>query len=246
MKIELPIELMSAKEYITKVTKLEDLTYDTKLVRLEFIEPKTMEFLPGQYAQIKVPGIEVVRAYSIASDPKENSNIEFVIRYVPKGQATTYIHKALIVGDTVTITGPYGDFYLNEKSDKDIICIAGGSGKAPILSILSRLEELGMKRNIKYFFGAKAKKDLYLTEYLQSIEKKYPNFQYIPALSEPDEEDEWKGETGLITEVVERLTSTLEDSEAYLCGSPGMIDACIKVLEKKQMPSEQIHYDKFS
>ena len=237
---------MSAKEYKTKVTKLEDLTYDIKRVRFDFIEPKSMDFLPGQYAQIKVPGVEVIRAYSIASDPNDKSFIEFIVRYVPKGLATTYVHKALRLGDEVILTGPYGDFYLNEESDKDIICIAGGSGKAPILSILSRLEELGMKRNIKYFFGAKAVRDLYYSDELKELEKKYPNFEYIPALSEPDPEDNWKGETGLITDVVARNTKDLSDVEAYLCGSPGMIDACIRVLEDKKMPDEQIFYDKFA
>ena len=86
---------------------------------------------------------------------------------------------------------------------------------------------------------------MYYSKELEELEKKYPNFKYIPALSEPDPEDNWKGETGLITEVVARNTKDLTDVEAYLCGSPGMIDACIKVLSNKKMPDEQIFYDKF-
>ena len=246
IKIEIPEEMMSAKEYKAKVTELKDLTYDTMLLRVDLIKPETMEFKPGQYAQLKVPGIDVIRAYSIASNPKHTNLLEFIIRYVPKGKATTFVHKALMVGDTVTLTGPYGDFFLQEDSDKDIICIAGGSGKAPIRSILSYLKDKGMPRKVKYFFGARAVKDLYMTEEFRELEKEFPNFQYIPALSAPEESDNWQGETGLITEVVDRMVGDLSDSEAYLCGSPGMIDACNKVLDDHNLPLEQCFYDKFS
>ena len=195
--------------------------------------------------KIKVPGIEVIRAYSIASDSKDKKNIELLIRYVPNGQATTFVHKALEEGDKIVITGPYGDFFLREDSKRDMICIAGGSGKAPIRSILAKLKEEGMPRKVKYFFGARSKRDLYYTEEFEALAKEYPNFEYIPALSEPKPEDEWTGETGLITDVVDRHTKELTEAEAYLCGSPGMIDACIKVLSRHDMKDENILFDKF-
>jgi Na+-transporting NADH:ubiquinone oxidoreductase subunit F len=246
MKIEIPESMLNAQEYKTLVDKVDDLTYDTKLVRLKLINPKTMEFKPGQYAQLKVPGIEVIRAYSIASHPKHTDMIEFIIRMVPKGKATTFVHKALEVGDKVIVTGPYGDFFLQEDSNRDMICIAGGSGKAPIRSILYYLRDQGMPRKVKYFFGAKAVRDLYYTEEFMKLAEEFPNFEYIPALSEPDEGDDWDGEVGLITDVVDRLTGDLNEAEAYLCGSPGMIDACIKVLKKHDIPDKQVFYDKFS
>ena len=153
MKIVLPKGLLSAKEFKTKITHIEDLTYDIKLVRFTLIEPDHMDFKPGQYVQITVPGIDVVRAYSIASDPKDTHHVELLIRYVPNGQATTFVHKALQIGDKLTVTGPYGDFFLREESNRDMICIAGGSGKAPIRSILARLKAEGMPRKVKYFFA---------------------------------------------------------------------------------------------
>ncbi|HRX45485.1 MAG TPA: 2Fe-2S iron-sulfur cluster binding domain-containing protein, partial [Acholeplasmataceae bacterium] len=116
MKIEIPKELLNAKEYKTEVSYIEDLTYDIKLVRFKLINPTEMVFKPGQYAQLKVPGIDVIRAYSIASHPKYNNEIELIIRQVPNGKATTFVHKALRVGDKVILTGPYGDFYLQEES----------------------------------------------------------------------------------------------------------------------------------
>ncbi|MBE0701290.1 MAG: 2Fe-2S iron-sulfur cluster binding domain-containing protein [Acholeplasmataceae bacterium] len=245
MKIEIPNALMNAQEFLTKVSKMDDLTYDTKLVQLKLIYPPTMSFKPGQYAQLKVPGIEVIRAYSIASNPKETNMIELIIRMVHKGLATTFVHKALEVGDTITVTGPFGDFFLREDSNRDIVCIAGGSGKAPIRSILHYLKDRGMPRKVKYFFGAKTKKDLYYTEEFMNLAKEFSNFKYIPALSEPTIEDQWVGDVGLITEVVDRHVDDLSDSEAYLCGSPGMIDACIRVLNKHDIRPENVHYDKF-
>jgi Na+-transporting NADH:ubiquinone oxidoreductase subunit F len=246
IEISIPESMLYAQEFICKVTEITDLTYDIKLIRLKFIEPDTMSFKPGQYAQLKVPGLEIIRAYSIASNPKTTHEIELIVRMVPKGKATTYVHKALEVGDKAIVTGPYGNFYLQEDSDKDIICIAGGSGKAPIRSILHYLKDQGMPRKVKYFFGARSKKDLYYTEEFVELAKEFKNFEYIPALSDPLPEDNWEGDTGLITDVVDRYAGDLSDSEAYLCGSPGMINACIDVLEKHDVKPENVFYDKFS
>jgi len=245
-KITIPEGLLTAKEFKTKLVKMTDLTYDIKLLDFKLISPNTMPFKPGQFAQIKVPGIDIVRAYSIASNPSDPSHIEMIVRFVPKGQATTYVFQALKVGDIVTLSGPYGNFFLQEQSKRDIVCIAGGSGKAPIRSILSRLKEQGMTRKVRYFFGAKAVRDLYYTEEMKQLQKEFPNFEYIPALSNPLPEDKWNGATGLITDVLDRMTGDLTEAEAYLCGSPGMIDACIKVLNKHQIKPANVFYDKFA
>lgn len=246
MSVEIPSSMLTASEYQTVIADVKDLTYDIKLVRFKLIKPSVMNFKPGQYAQLKVPGIDVIRAYSIASDPAVTDHIEMIVRYVPNGAATTYVFKALQKGDRATITGPYGTFYLQEDSDRDIVMIAGGSGKAPIRSILFRLRATGMNRKVRYFFGAKAVRDLYYTKELRELEKEYPNFQYVPALSSPLPDDKWDGETGLITDVLDRLSGDISESEAYLCGSPGMIDACIKVLKKNGVKNENVYYDKFS
>lgn len=245
MNVSIPEGLMEAVEYRAKVVAVEDLTYDTKLVRFNLIEPKTIDFKPGQFCQIRVPGLDIIRAYSIASDVKNNEVVEFIVRLVPKGQATTFIHKAMLTGDEIILTGPYGDFYLREESRRDMIMIAGGSGKAPIRSIMFKLQDMGMPRKATYFFGARSKRDLYYTEEFMNIDKKYDNFTYVPALSDPTEEDDWDGEVGLITDVVDRMTGDLSEAEAYLCGSPGMINACIEVLKKHNIKDDNILYDKF-
>jgi Na+-transporting NADH:ubiquinone oxidoreductase subunit F len=246
MKIEVMRELLNAQEFKGVVEYIEDLTYDIKLVRVKLLEPDTMDFKPGQYAQIRVPGMEIERAYSIASNPKDKHHIEFIIRLVRKGKATTFVHRALEEGDDIIVTGPYGDFFLQEDSDKPIICIAGGSGKAPIRSILSVLKDNGMPREVYYFFGALTQNDLYMTDEFHALEEEFDNFHYIPALSKADDDETWNGEKGLITHVVERHFPDLSKYEAYLCGSPGMIDACIVTLTDSNMSEDNIYFDKFS
>jgi Na+-transporting NADH:ubiquinone oxidoreductase subunit F len=103
-----------------------------------------------------------------------------------------------------------------------------------------------MNRKIKYFFGALTVKDLYYTEEFEALAKEFPNFEYIPALSKPSPDEKWTGETGLITEVVDRLTGDLSEADANLCGSPGMIDACIKGLNQHEIKKENVYFDKFS
>ncbi len=117
---------------------------------------------------------------------------------------------------------------------------------APIKSMLLDMERKGITRKASYFFGARSKRDLFLLDEMRALEEKMPNFTFIPALSEPQEEDNWEGEVGLITDVVRRMVSEASNSEAYLCGSPGMIDACIKVLDEVGVLPENIFYDKFS
>lgn len=238
-------DLLAAQEYKVTVAQIKDLTSDIKLVSLKLDNPLKMDFKSGQYMQFKIPETEEFRAYSIASPPSSNGTVELIVRLVPGGMCSTYIHEVLDVNDKITVTGPFGDFYLREDSDRQIVCIGGGCGMAPIRSILLHLSEKNMPRKALYFFGARSKKDLFFTDELFALERKYPNFKYYPALSEPKPQDNWEGETGLITQVVEKIVQNGPNTEAYLCGPPPMIDAAIKVLTKKGVGDIHIYYDKF-
>jgi Na+-transporting NADH:ubiquinone oxidoreductase subunit F len=187
----------------------------------------------------------VYRAYSISSPPSSRNEIELEIRLVPNGICTTYVHRHLKKGDAVTINGPYGEFFRRD-GESEMICIAGGSGMAPIKSLLNDMLDKGIKRPARYFFGARSRRDLFLMDEMKALEKKLPTFQFIPALSAPMPEDQWSGETGLITDVVARHVPDASGKEAYLCGSPLMIDACIKVLKAKGMAEDRIYFDKFA
>ncbi|MFP4489859.1 MAG: NADH:ubiquinone reductase (Na(+)-transporting) subunit F [Spirochaetaceae bacterium] len=248
-KIEIPEELFNVKEFRATVESMRDLTHDIKEVRLKLNDPPEIEITAGQFVQIQIPEYEltdeqVYRAYSVAGLPSDSNHIELEIRLVPNGIATTYVHKYLKEGDELIFNGPYGDFFLRD-SEREIVCIAGGSGMAPIKSILLDMVEKGIDRRVRYFFGARTKKDLFLMDEMRELEKKLPNFQFIPALSQPEEEDNWDGEIGLITDVLDKHLESGENMEAYLCGSPGMIDACVKVLTTNGVPDELIYFDKF-
>lgn len=249
MAIRIPEELFNVKEFRARVESLRDLTHDIKEVTLKLEEPSEISITAGQFVQIRVPEYEltdepVYRAYSAASVPSELNRVELEIRYVPNGICTTYVHKYLKEGDEVIFNGPYGEFFLRD-TEREIICIAGGSGMAPIKSILLDMAEKGVNRRTRYFFGARSVKDLFLLQEMKELEEKLPDFTFIPALSAPEPEDNWTGETGIITDIVSKHMESGNNTEAYLCGSPGMIDACVKVLTAKGVPEELIYYDKF-
>lgn len=256
MAIEVPAHLFSIREFFGQIEEIEDLTHDIKRVRIRLLDPPSIQYKAGQFMQLDVPEYElssepVSRAYSMSSAPHEEGVVEFMIRLVPNGICTTWVHRYLKTGDKVSMTGPYGEFYLHD-SEREIICIAGGSGMAPIRSILADIERRFpsepalASRRCRYFFGAVSKRDLFLLDEMQRLEKALPGFSFIQALSAPKPEDEWQGETGLITDVVRRhLGSTSSEAEAYLCGSPGMIKACISVLRECGIAEDRIYYDSF-
>lgn len=250
IEIEIPETILSLREYDTIVERIRDLTYDIKEIRLAIQGDQPVRFKAGQYAQFKIPAYganpePIYRAYSISSSPSDDRALEFVIRLVPSGVSTTYIFEHLKEGQPFSVNGPYGDFFLRD-SDAEIVFIAGSTGIAPIKSILHSMVERGIKRKARFFFGAVQKRDLLYVEEMSEFERRLPNFQYIPALSKKDPEDQWDGEEGLITEVLARHLQDGINAEAYLCGSPGMIDACVKVLMDKAIAVDNIFYDKFA
>lgn len=250
LSLELPGQLIGSAQYECVVEKIEELTYDIKGVRLRLPEGKAIQFLAGQYMQLTAPPYgklkkSVYRAYSIASAPQEQGFMDFCVRKVPDGIVTTWVHEHLQVGMPVTITGPYGEFYLRD-SNREIIFIAGGSGLSPVQSIVTDMINRGIKnRPAKFFFGACTCKDLYYVDKFRALERANPWFNYIPALSNEEKLPE-DCAAGLITEVVDRYYGKLDNHEAYLCGSPGMIKACLNVLTAKGLPESLVFYDKFA
>lgn len=249
IRITIPEEFFNIKEYNTTIESIEQLTRDIKGFRLKLPKGETANFKAGQYVQLytkpydKIKDI-VYRAYSISNVPSDNEAIELIIRQVPDGLCTTYVHKHLNEGDKVKINGPYGDFYLRGDC-KEIVMMAGGSGMAPIKSIILDVLEKKIDIKMNFFFGAVTKKDLYHLEYLQDLAATHENFNFIPALSRPDPEDNWDGEVGLVTDVFKNYIKDATDMEGYLCGSPGMIKACINVMGERGIPEEKVYYDKF-
>lgn len=249
LKIFIPEELFNIKQYKARVERITQLTHDIKEYRFALLEPADIRFKSGQYVQIDSKPYakvreSVTRAYSVSSAPSDVNALELIVRLVPGGICTTYMHTRLKEGDEVTLSGPYGDFYLRDGAD-ELVFIAGGSGLAPIKSLVYDILEKKLDKKMTFFFGAVTGKDLYYVDLFKDLEKQYDNFKYVPALSRPEPADHWDGETGLITEVVDRYVKDSQNKQAYLCGSPGMINACLDVLKRKGLADSSIFYDKF-
>ena len=249
LDVELPPELVLARDVQTRVFSLEPLTHDIRRLRLEVAAGEPAPFRPGQYMQFNVPrlgrdGQPVTRTYSLASPRTDPRHMEFFIRFVPNGISTSWIFQELKVGDEIRLCGPFGDFHIRDGA-RPMLFIAGGSGLSPFASILDDLRRRRDPRPIRLFFGALTRADLYFLPELREYEQTLPDFRFTPALSAPEPGDAWDGETGLITDVVARHFPDLSGYQGYLCGSPGMIDACLAVLAANGLPADQVFYDKF-
>ncbi len=248
--IRIPEELLSIQEYECVCADIQELTYDIKQFRFELKTPDRMNFVPGHYVQVFTPVYEgseeeVYRAYSISSNPSDEGFVELIVRLAPNGICTTYMFEHLRVGDPVRINGPYGDFRLSD-TDAPIVFVAGGSGMAPIHSMLHEMVNTASTRTATYYFGVNTPEDLFFVEEMKAFEGKLQNFKFVPVLAMPEASNGWTGETGLVTETLNRSLNTAGSYEAYLCGSPGMIDATVDVLKGHGVPLEHIYYDKFS
>lgn len=200
----------------------------------------------------------VIRAYSMANWPGERGLIMLNVRIAsppprapegtPPGKASSYIFN-LKPGDKVTISGPYGEFFIKETA-AEMVYIGGGAGMAPLRShIFELFKNLRTGRKVSYWYGGRSLRELFYIEEFREIEKEFPNFQFNIALSEPLPEDNWTGYTGFIHQVLsqEYLKDhpAPEDVEYYICGPPMMNAAVFKLLDDLGVGPEMIAYDDF-
>jgi propane monooxygenase reductase component len=232
----------------TRVTEVESLTHDIRALRLQVEDGEALSFRPGQYVDIRIPGHEEEhRSFSMANTPSDSGELEFMIKLYPGGRFSGLLDDGSVKpGDTLSITGPYGVFTLRASSPRRLLFIGGGAGMAPILSLLRSMREARVERPAVYYYGARRPPDLFHLAELEELVRDLPDFAFVPALSEPLDDDGWAGETGLITDVVDRMEDDVAEVDAYLCGPPPMVDAAIALLEAKGVPEAHIYFDKFT
>jgi len=231
---------------VAEVVSKDAVTHDMRHLVLRLIEPDWIKFFPGQYMDFAIPGTDEVRSFSMANTTSRDGGLlEFVIKVYPDGRFSQFLAETLAEGDRLEITGPFGVFTLRE-GDNDLVFVGGGAGMAPILSLLRSMAERGLQRKATFFYGARTRKDLCFESELRKLEQKLPDFQYVPALSEPGDDDGWDGETGLITDVVKRRAGDLRGAHAYVCGPPPMVEAALPLLESLGVEEKRIYYDKFT
>ena len=235
------------QEAVAEVVSNDYVTHDMRHLVLKLVEPKEIAFWPGQYVDISIPGSDESRSFSMANvSSKESGQLEFVIRVYPDGQFSHFLDTKLAVGDRLDVVGPFGVFTLRDGRDSDIVFVGGGAGMAPILSVLRSLAERGSTRKTTFYYGARTQRDLCFEEELQALSDSLPNFRYVPALSEADGDEDWEGELGLITDIVQKHETDLAGTDSYVCGPPPMVEAAMDVLTSLGAPEKNIYYDKFT
>ncbi len=219
---------------------------DTEAVHLVEEEGNAMRFQAGQYVNLHLPGVDQPRAFSMANPPSADGLIELNVRRVPGGIATGYIHDRLSVGDQVGLSGPYGRFFVRRSAPGDFLFLAGGTGVSSPKSMILDLLNKGETRAITLIYGARNRAELYDDRTFRDLAARHGNFTYVPALSSPDADDAWTGETGFVHEVaVRRFAGDFRGHKAYLCGPPMMIDACISALIRGRLFERDMYMERF-
>ncbi len=264
------------KEFVVKLPEGEELNFksggyiqiDVPKVEVDFKDIEVEEEFRDEWDQFNMWDLRMknpeptYRAYSMANHPAEGNIIMLNIRIatppwdrskgafmnVNPGVCSSYIFSRK-PGDKVTISGPYGDFFIKE-TDNEMVYIGGGAGMAPLRSHLFHLfQTMKTGRKVSYWYGARSLREVFYEEDFRKIEKEFPNFSFNIALSEPKPEDNWDGYTGFIHQVVyDNYLSKHDDPddiEYYLCGPPMMNDAVLKMLYDLGVPDEMVDLDDF-
>ena len=224
-----------------RVAALEDLTHDIKRVYLEIVSGGPFEFSAGQYAALRVAGLPA-RDFSMANRPDERV-LEFHVRHMTGGAASRYIVRNLAVGEAVRLEGPFGSAHLREHHAGPILAIAGGSGLAPIKSIVETALWRGARQPIHLYVGARDERDLYLVEHFEALAAAHPNLRFTPVLSEPRAPTARR--TGFVHDAVAADIDDLDGAKAYIAGPPVMVEAATAMLLERGLRRQDVHADAF-
>ena len=235
---ELPIRKMPAR-----VVTLERLCDDVMRLYLKLPDSERMQFLAGQYIDILLADGRR-RSFSIANAPHDDQYVELHIRLVEGGAFSGYLFNEMKEKDILRIEGPFGSFYLREESPRPIICVAGGTGFAPIKGMVEHFMQSQLTQTLYLYWGVRREADLYL-DALPRAWSARSNFHYIPVLSAARPEDQWRGRNGLVHQAVLDDFSDLSGFELYASGPPSMVDAMRQGARGNGLPGEQFHFDSF-
>lgn len=247
-------EVFPVEDFTGTVVELDDVALQTRRLVIEL--DRDIGFNAGQYLKFQVPASggkpAVDRTWSIASPPTESRRLEFHVRNVEGGRGTDgWVFGGLKTGDAVSVSGPYGRFVLRTEDDRHAILVGGGTGLAPLKSMLRHaLENDGYGGQLTLYQGGRSREWLYDVAYFRSLAARYPDrFTYRPCLSEETAEEcgpdaEGYG-FGLVTDVIAADHSTLNGCTGYLCGPPPMVDAALKTLMGRRLFPRDIHREDF-
>lgn len=241
-----------AVETTGRITGLHRLTADIAHLVLALDAP--MRYSGGQYAELSVPGLpgeqgEAVRSYSFASahDPADPTRVDFFVRKVPGGLLSPRLVDEARLGEVLHVRGPHGQFGMG-SGDGPMVCVAGGSGLAPIKAMLEQaVSQHQATRPLTLVLAARTEADLYGLDAIDAIRRRWSGrFRFVPVLSAEPDGSGWAGLRGMVADrLSEVLGERMGEHQAWLCGPPPMIDACEAVLCGAGVPAARVHADRF-
>lgn len=200
-----------------------------------------LAFLPGQYVNLKVPGSEQSRAYSFSSLPKDGE-VSFLIRNVPGGLMSSFLTGLAKAGDSMSLAGPLGSFYLR-PIQRPLLLLAGGTGLAPFTAMLEKIAEQGSEHPLHLIYGVTNDFDLVELDRLQALAARIPNFTYSACVANPDSQYPQKG---YVTQHIEPRHLNEGDVDVYLCGPPPMVEAVSQYIREQGITPANFYYEKFA
>jgi phenol hydroxylase P5 protein len=236
-------QVRAVADYGGVVTRIEQLTPTIKAIAIR--PDRALEFQAGQYVMLNLPGAIGARAFSLANPPGA-AELELQVRRVPGGEATTYLHEHLKLGERLSLSGPYGRFFVRESADLPLIFIAGGSGLSSPRSMILDLLGKGFARRVTLVYGQRNRAELYGHADFLELAARHANFHYLPVLSDEPAGSAWDGSRGFVHDAArQHFGNDFRGHKAYLCGPPAMIEACITTLMRGRLFERDIYFEKF-
>jgi len=238
-------EEIEIKQLPCRVVAMMPIAHDVMQIRVQLPRNQRFHYLPGQYIDLLMRDGRR-RSFSIANPPDEAGELELHVRRVPDGYFTNYIFEGMKERDLLRFQGPMGTFFLRDGDEqRPLVFVAGGTGFAPIKAILEHAFAEEIRRPMHLFWGARAARDLYMRELVESWQARHDDFEFTPVLSEPGDDDEWSGDTGWVHEAVTRYYPDLSGYQVYASGPPPMIEALHRSFPEHGLPEDQLFYDSF-
>ena len=227
--------------YQAAISNVRQLSESTIALSIKSASLNQLAFLPGQYVNLQVPGSDQTRAYSFSSLQKDGE-VSFLIRNVPGGLMSSFLTSLAKVGDSVSLAGPLGAFYLREIK-RPLLLLAGGTGLAPFTAMLEKIAEQGSEHPLHLIYGVTNDFDLVELDRLEAFAARIPNFSFSACVASPDSQHPLKG---YVTQHIEPRHLNDGDVDVYLCGPPPMVEAVSQYIREQGIAPANFYYEKFA
>ena len=243
-EIRPPLPEVVVKSLPCRIERMHRLAPEIMAVCLRLPANEEFHFVAGQYLDVMLPQNRR-RSFSIASCPGRDELIELHIRRVASGEFTQQLFDGMKEKTLLRIEGPLGQFWFRRESPRPAMLIGGGTGYAPLRSMLRDLLQVGDRRPLHLYWGAQTRQDLYEDEQVRALCAQYPNLRYTPVLSDPQAADRWTGRRGLVHAAVLEDHPQLEQLDVYASGPPAMVETVRHEFTARGLPPQQLFFDSF-